>query len=88
MFKAPDHAVFSIEDNGEVLIPFSLTENASGQRTLTHYTADRIEVVVEEGKKEIENIKASIELYAFAYDGYIIVFGIRWEGLFVEAGIK
>ena len=44
MFKALDHAVFSIEDNGETLIPFSLTEDADGQRTLTRYVADRIEV--------------------------------------------
>src|SRR5437016_3855585 len=50
MFKALDHAVFSIEDNGETLIPFSLTEDAAGQRTLTRYVADRIELGVEEGK--------------------------------------
>ena len=88
MFKALDHAVFSIEDNAETLIPFSLTEDASGQRTLTRYVADRIEVGVEEGKKKIEASKDQVVRYAFAYDGYLTLDGHRWEGLFVEAGDK
>lgn len=88
MFKALDHAVFSIEDNGETLIPFSLTEDAAGQRTLTRYVADRIEIGVEEGKKKIEAAKESMERYAFAYDGFLTVGANRWEGLFVEAGDK
>ena len=88
LFKALDHAVFSIEDNGETLIPFSLTEDASGQQTLTRYVADRVEIGVEEGKKKIEAMKGDISRYAFAYDGYLTVAGQRWEGLFVEAGDK
>ena len=88
MFKALDHAVFSIKDNGETLIPFSLTEDASGQRTLTRYAADRVEVGVEEGKKKIEAAKHEIMRCALAYDGYLTVEGHRWEGLFVEAGDK
>jgi hypothetical protein len=88
MFKALDHAVFSIEDNGETLIPFSLTEDAAGQRTLTRYVADRIELGVEEGKKKIEAAKETVERYAFAYDGFLTIGGNRWEGLFVEAGDK
>jgi hypothetical protein len=88
MFKALDHAVFSIEDNGETLIPFSLTEDAAGQRTLTRYVADRVEVGVGEGKKKIETMKAAVERYAFAYDGFLTIDGNRWEGLFVEAGDK
>jgi hypothetical protein len=88
MFKALDHAVFSIEDNGETLIPFSLTEDAAGQRTLTRYVADRVEVGVEEGKKKIEAAKSEILRYALAYDGYVTIQGTRWEGLFVEAGDK
>lgn len=69
MFKALDHAVFSIEDNNETLIPFSLTEDFSGNRTLTRSVADRIEVGVE-GKKKIEALKEVIHRYALAYDGY------------------
>jgi len=88
MFKALDHAVFSIEDNGEALIPFSLTEDASDQRTLTRYVADRVEVGVEQGKTKIAEMKADILRYAFAYDGYLTIDGHRWEGLFVEAGDK
>ena len=88
MFKALDHAVFSIKDNGEALIPFSLTEDSSGQRTLTRHVAERIEVGVEEGKKHIESSKDQIERYALAYDGYLTVDGLRWEALFVEAGDK
>ncbi len=88
MFKALDHAVFSIEDNGETLIPFSLTEDASGQRTLTRNVADRVEVGVEEGKKKIEAAKETVERYALAYDGFLTIGATRWEGLFVEAGDK
>ena len=88
MFKALDHALFSIEDNGETLIPFSLTEDAAGQRTLTRYVADRIELGVEEGKKKIEAAKETVERYAFAYDGFLTIGENRWEGLFVEAGDK
>ncbi len=88
MFKALDHAVFSIEDNGETLIPFSMTEDATGLRALTRYVADRIEVAVEEGKKKIEAAKETVERYAFAYDGFLTIGENRWEGLFVEAGDK
>ncbi len=88
MFKALDHAVFSIEDNRETLIPFSLTEDAAGQRTLTRYVADSVEVGVEEGKKKIEAMKNAVERYAFDYDGFLTISGSRWEGLFVEAGDK
>ena len=88
MFKALDHAVFSIEDNGETLIPFSLTEDPAGQRTLTRYVADRVEIGVEEGKMKIEAMKDAVERYAFAYDGFLTISGNRWEGLFVEAGDK
>ncbi len=88
MFKALDHAVFSIEDNGETLVPFSLTEDATGQRTLTRYADDRVEAGVEHGKLKIEEMKATIERYALAYDGYMNVEKQRWETLFVEAGDK
>src|SRR5437773_2921755 len=88
MFKALDHALFSIEDNGETLIPLSLDEEAAGQRTLTRYVADRIELGVEEGKKKIEAAKETVERYAFAYDGFLTIGENRWEGLFVEAGDK
>jgi hypothetical protein len=88
MFKALDHAVLSIEGNGETLIPFSLTENATGQRALTRYVADRIEAGIEEGKKKIEAAKETVERYAFAYDGFLTIGEDRWEGLFVEAGDK
>lgn len=88
MFKALDHAVFSIADNGETLIPFSLVEDASDRCTLARYAADRIEVGVEAGKKKIEEMKAHIVRYAFAYDGFLTVEGERWEGVFVEAGDK
>ena len=88
MFKALDHAVFSIEDNNETLIPFSLTEDVSGKQTLKRYIADRIEVGVEEGKKAIESMKEEILRYAFAYDGYLTLEGQRWDALFVEAGDK
>lgn len=88
LFRALDHDVFSIEDNGETLIPFSLTEDASGQRTLTRYVADRVEIGVEEGKKKIEAAKHGIIRYALAYDGCLTADGRRWEALFVEAGDK
>lgn len=88
MFKALDHAVFSIVDNGETLIPFTLTEDLEGQRTLNRHVADRIEVGVEEGKKMIEATKNEILRYALAYDGYLTLEGTRWEALFVEAGDK
>ncbi|MBM3838396.1 MAG: hypothetical protein FJ398_10595 [Verrucomicrobia bacterium] len=60
MFKALDHAVFSIADTGDPLIPFSLTEDASGQTTLTRYVTDRIEKGVEEGKKSIKVVKEKV----------------------------
>lgn len=88
MFKALDHAVFSIEDNGETLIPFSLTEDDAGHRTLTRYAADRVEVGVEEGKQKIEERKAEFARYALAFDGFVTIEGARSEALFVEAGDK
>jgi hypothetical protein len=88
MFKALDHAVFSIEDNDETLIPFSITEHESGQQKLVRYIADRIEDGVEEGKMKIGEMKEEITRYAFAYDGYLTIEGQRWDALFVEGGDK
>ena len=44
--RPDDHAIFSIEDNGETWVPFSLTEDVAGKRTLTRYVADRVEVML------------------------------------------
>jgi len=43
MFQVLDHAVASIKDAGGPLIPFSITEDAGGERHLTRYAAERLE---------------------------------------------
>jgi hypothetical protein len=88
MFQVLDHAVASIRDSGGPLIPFSIIEDASGEKTLTRYAAARLEEGEAQGKKSIEEAKAGIIRYAFAWDGFVTIKGKKWDAILVEAGDK
>ena len=88
MFQVLDHAMGSIKDAGGPLIPFSIIEDASGEKKLTRYAADRLEEGEAQAKKNIEEMKASIVRYALAWDGFVTIHGKKWDALLVEAGDK
>jgi len=88
MFLALDHAIESIKDTGGPLTPFSITEDAAGGKILTRYAAERLEEGEILGKKKIEEAKARIVRYAFAWDGFVTIEGKKWDAILVEAGDK
>jgi hypothetical protein len=88
MFQVLDHAVASIKDAGGLLIPFSITEDAGGEKKLTRYAAERLEECEAQAKKSVEEMKASIVRYALAWDGFVTIDGKKWDALLIEAGDK
>jgi hypothetical protein len=88
MFLALDHAIESNRESGGPLTPFSITEDVNGKRTLTRYAAERLEEGEARGKKRIEESKADIVRYAFAWDGYVTIGGKKSDAILVEAGDK
>jgi hypothetical protein len=88
MFQALDHAVASIGDSGGPLTPFSMCDEVCGKKTLTRYAAERLEESVAQGKQRIEEAKADLLRYAFAWDGFVTIEGKKWDAILVEAGDK
>jgi hypothetical protein len=88
MFQVLDHAVASIRDSGGPLTPFSIAEDGSGEKTLTRYAAERLEEGEAQGKRKIEEARAGIVRYAFAWDGFVTIEGKKWDAILVEAGDK
>ena len=85
-FLAIDHGFESIQDGSGPLIPFTLTLDREGKRSLTRFAADRLEKGVELAKKSIDDQRQHLKMYAIAWDGYITVDGQKWDGILVEAG--
>jgi hypothetical protein len=88
MFQVLDQAVAEIRDAGTPLIPFSISETVTEEKTLKRYIADRLEESVEQGKKAIEASKDTILRYAMAWDGFVTIEGKKWDAIVVEAGDK
>lgn len=88
MFQVLDHALASIKESGGPLIPFSIIEDASGEKKLTRYAAERLEDGEAQAKKRIEEMKEGIVRYALAWDGFVTIQGKKWDALIIEAGDK
>jgi len=85
LFRALDHAVDSVS-TGEDLIPFILSENARGKRTLQRFQSDRLEWSVSEAKLAAASLPHEVVRYAIAYDAYVTVASERFDTVVVEAG--
>jgi hypothetical protein len=85
-FLALDHGMGSITDGGGPLIPFALTENQNGERTLDRFVTERLEQGVERAKQFVDESKDAIDRYAVAWDGFITLEGKKWDAILVEAG--
>lgn len=88
MFLALDHAVDSVRETADLLIPFVLTEKDGEKRILTRFAAERVEQGVEQAKKHIEEKKEDSDRYAIAWDGFVTIEGTKWDAMLVEAGDK
>jgi hypothetical protein len=88
MFLALDHAVDSVRETADLLIPFIITEKDGDKRFLNRFVDDRVEQGVEKAKKFIEEKKEDFDRYAIAWDGFVTIEGTKWEAILVEAGDK
>jgi hypothetical protein len=86
MFMALDHGISSIADGTGPLIPFVITENKSGERTLKRFVSERVEEGVDTAKSHVDQLRGGIVRYAIAWDGYATVQGKKWDAVLVEAG--
>lgn len=77
MFKALDHALWSVQD-GEVLVPFVMTETV-----LTRFANE----TVDKGKEEAEKFLAqqTDEVITLAFDGFLTRDSQKMDAIFVEA---
>lgn len=83
---ALSHAFRSIEDGEGMLVPFVMTDTQDEGRSLHRFVADSMEQSRERAHDWVGEAGPSVSRYAFAWDGYVKVDGIRWDAVFVEAG--
>lgn len=88
MFLALDHAVESVRETAEIMVPFIMTEKDGEKPVLARFMDDRVEQGVEQAKKFIEEQKESFDRYAVAWDGFVTIEGTKWDAVLVEAGDK
>lgn len=84
LFKALDHAVDSVT-TGEDLIPFILTEDSQGARSIQRFQTDRLEWSVQKAKAAAGTLKDTVVRYALAYDAYVTVVSERFDTVVIEA---
>ena len=68
---------------GEPLIPFVVSEDGAGQRSLTRYVTDAVGARAA-GEAALRDSAAT--MYAFALDGYVTLDGKKTDAVIVEAG--
>jgi hypothetical protein len=86
VFLALDHGVGSVSDAaGEALIPFLLTQDASGQRGLKRFMADTLEESVGMARSEARGLHPTVQLAVLAYDGFVTIQGQRSDAVVVQA---
>jgi hypothetical protein len=85
-FMALDHGMNSIEGGAGPLIPFAVTESASGEKSIHRFATDQLEDGLEAAKKHVDGSRGSIVRYAIAWDGFVTINGKKWDAVLVEAG--
>jgi hypothetical protein len=84
VFLALDHGVESVRGSGGPLIPFVITEQ-DGKRELHRYAAEMLEDCERQARDSVASLPDSVTAYAFAYDGFITVQGVKFDAILVEA---
>jgi len=64
------HATYSVSDlnSGELLIPLAVTQTGETQEVL-RFEAETQEEAIVKAKKELNKLKSSVDIYAFAREG-------------------
>ena len=83
---ALNRAFRCIEGGEGMLVPFVMTDTQDDGRTLHRFVADSMEQSRERAYDWVGVAGPSVSRYAFAWDGYVTVDGIKWDAVFVEAG--
>ena len=81
VFLALDHGIESVSEGGP-LIPFSVTETSTGERTVTRFAAETLEDGYSAAREHLA--KSGAERAVVARDGYLTVEGARTDAVIVE----
>ena len=71
VMDALEHGIRSIEDEGGPLVPFLLSVDAAGQRSLNRFVADPYEDGVAAAQEFAAGLGTEVTLVALAVDGYL-----------------
>ncbi|MFN7943383.1 MAG: hypothetical protein U0X73_17455 [Thermoanaerobaculia bacterium] len=84
-FLAIDHGFASVEDGGGPLIPFAMTVGRNGERVLTRFAMERLELGVARAREFVAEHLETTAMYALAWDGFVTLHGERTDAVLVEA---
>jgi hypothetical protein len=84
VFGALDHAIDSVRESGEPLIPLVLLEEAEG-RNLHRFVAEGLEESVLRARQAVADCSSAVSAYALAFDGFITLEGTKFDAILVEA---
>jgi len=59
-----------------------------GPQERRHFSTARYEEGVERARAFVTQNKNRFAVYAIAYDGYVTLEGRKWDGVFVETGMR
>jgi hypothetical protein len=82
IFIALDQGVGFLRDSKSPLLPFVVSEDNSGNRSVNRFVADRLEHAVEQALAYVKTAPQPLRVAA-AYDGYVIIEGSRTDAVMV-----
>ncbi len=85
IFFALDHGVDLVRDSGGPLLPFVVT-SSNGERSLNVFATESLEESMAAARQFLAQLPAGAEAFAFAYDGFVTVEGVRTDAILVESG--
>lgn len=87
MFNALDKGFECIADGHRPLAPFIITKNHQRALDVKQFLGDLQEGLLK-AQSFVKNNSTALTMYAIVYDGYLTLQGEKWDGVFVEAGLK
>jgi len=82
VFMALDHGVDSVREGGP-LIPFLMSSEGGGI-SMRRFGSELLEEAVALGRRYAAQLPGTVQLAAFAYDGYVTIGGKKSDAIMVE----
>jgi hypothetical protein len=83
---ALDHGFATIAESGWPLTPFVLIQTTDGDKGVHRFATEDIDAGLEEARKDVDDHREGIAMYAITWDGYATLNGQQTDAVLVEAG--